>query len=132
MEVQLSDSTVAKLHVENQLQREASHAVLRNLVTQMEGRFTKPLDRGRLPASVKIHALDSLAEKRVRLKHGTVCVVSAEDDTVNPEFEKSFDVSNVFIANHTVDRGSTNGAVFFHAVRCHMLWIVHWGVVFLA
>lgn len=127
MDVILRDIGISELFVQDKLQRQATFALLRTIVTQIEEVAQRPISRGRLPPDVRIAKLADQDEAQVQLSDGTLCIVNRRTREVTPVFPAGFAVSNYLIINHVVDRGSTNVSLMSFAAHCGMLWSVTWG-----
>ena len=61
------DQVVAELFVLDKVERQASHALLRTLVAQLEQVVDRPISRGTLPSSVRVAPLQDPADTIVHL-----------------------------------------------------------------
>ena len=104
MELLLRDQSLTELHIRGKVERQASHSLLRSLVTAMERSFVDPISRGFLPADVFVAALDSLDHKRVTLGDGRIVIANTESEDVDEVLPIAFDIRSCFLANHTVDQ----------------------------
>ena len=82
MSVVLRDHSLSELHIQGKLERQASHSLLRSLMTAMERAFVDPISRGKLPPTVHVGALQSLDDIRVTLDSGSVVIANSETDEV--------------------------------------------------
>ena len=104
IEVILADQDVAKLYVDDKVEREASFALMRAVLWQMQQVFHEPVRRSFLGADVLVHSLQDREERRVTLADGTMCIVNLRTAVSRPVFPAGFDVRNLLVTKHQVDR----------------------------
>ena len=128
IELILGDRILTDLYIQDSLERQSAHSLLRALITAIEDVFPKPLSRATLPVGVLLQSATNVLEKRVKLRSGVVVWVHSETRVVRPVFPEHFTCKSVFICNHTIDRGSTGAALVHFAVSSGVLWSIFWGV----
>ena len=126
MEIVHRDQSVAHLWFQDKVTRQSTHALLRTLVTQLEDLFPKPLERGLLHSSVLIKGHDS-KDLRTVMDGTNLVVVNTATREITNVFPGDFSLQNHLILNHTIDRGSTGGALCHFMMSKGYLWVVAWG-----
>ena len=126
MEAIFRDQGVSELFVKDKMVRQATHALLRAVITQLEGLFPDPLARGKLSPDVRVQAHGSPADKTIT-EDGKLKVVNDRTGLKQDVFPHDFSLDNHLVLTHTVDRGSTGGALLFFMISQGYLWTVAWG-----
>jgi hypothetical protein len=127
IEIVLRDQSVSELYILDKIERQASHQLLRAIVTQLEGLFPDPIRRSRLADTVRVGRLVNPDERRSRDAVGLPVIVNDSAGTSVPVFPPDFDLRSYLTVNNTIDRGSTGAALMAFVMTHGYLWTVYWG-----
>lgn len=122
----LRDLSVSELYIDDALQRQATHALFRTVVTQLEAVIDRPVSRSCLPDSIHIGRLEA-GQVLVQLSDGSLVIMDRNSKQTTRVFPRDFSISSVLIINHVVDRGSTTLSMLSFAAHCGLLWTPTWG-----
>ena len=126
METVHRDQSVAGLWVEDKMTRQSTHSLLRSLLTQLQDLFPNPLERGLLHDEVLIQSHTS-RDLRTATDGTNLVVLNTVTGDKTDVFPADFSLQNHLILNHTIDRGSTGGALCHYKISKQYLWVVAWG-----
>ena len=128
IEAVLVDRSLSGLYIQDKFELRSSYELLRALIIAQESVSTKPITRGILPDAVCLKIVLKSSQTRVAAASGTVYLTDTVTRQATPIFPCDFDVRNLFIISHVVDRGSNGAAVVNFGLAHGMLWAAWWGV----
>ena len=128
MEICHRDALVAKLFVDQKMERSAAWGMLRATVSQIEGLgVNNVLSRSRVPDDVVVRPITQLEERRVDAD-GFDVLYDTVTHTVTDIIPLTFCIDDLLILSFVVDRHSTNVSGFsFGAGGARLCWASRFG-----
>jgi len=106
VDVILRDRSLTDLYVHDAMDRQASHGLMRSLVSSMEDLVPQPLEKSTLPDTVLVAPLKDRHLSRAHDGNGKLLINDARDASSSYVFPPEFDIYAMLVSNHTIDRGS--------------------------
>jgi len=128
IEAVLVDRSLSELYIQDKFERRSSYELLRALIIAQESVFTKPITRGILQYAGCLKIVLKSSQTCVTAASGTVYFTDTVTRQATPIFSCDFDVRDLFITNHVIDRGSNSAAVLNFGLAHGMLWALWRGV----
>ena len=123
------DCRVAQAWADDKLVRQASHALLRTWVAQLEQVVPQPVSRCLLPPEVLVGALQDTDLNIVNVDDGTPYIVNRRTHEVVPVFPSTFTATeDIMVINHVLDRGSVGLCAMNFCQDKGLLWTPTWGI----
>ena len=126
VELLLRDQEVADLYIQDRLTRESTHQLLRCLWTQCQHLLSSSLNESKLPNTLHIMPLTNAHEHWEPRDGQSLHIVN--DETEVAAIPQNFNLTDVLLIHHTVDRSSNNCALVNFVMSLGYLWSVTWGI----
>ena len=120
------DTLTTEMFIEDKLERQASYGLLRCILSQLGDLVATPLQRGTLPASVRVGALQDPSLELMFPPDSAPRILNTVTGVEEAALPQTWHPSSTLIVSNVIGRGSTGAVVLFALMSKGYLWSVAW------